>query len=175
MPLTFASSTPRSRPRASSLARYPPKICRPSGTRGSSEFMVSPTGHSPPANSLRPPAHFRRPDQHCKQWPEANKSCLLRPQLLTLWAPLDTRPTPPLPPPAEVLPNSKLQVIGLKSRYSPGDRLELLCQADFSRPAPSLGWLVNGRPVSNFRFRTSHSARRRRHPASKQISLASPS
>jgi hypothetical protein len=46
-----------------------------------------------------------------------------------------------------VLPNSKLNLIGLRGLYSPGDRVELNCLSDFSRPAAALSWFINGRRV----------------------------
>lgn len=47
-----------------------------------------------------------------------------------------------------VLPSSRLQVVGLKNRYSLGDQVELQCSSDFSRPAAALSWFVNGQRVS---------------------------
>lgn len=39
-------------------------------------------------------------------------------------------------------------MVGLRDSYAIGDRVELSCHSDFSRPRPSLSWFVNGLRVS---------------------------
>lgn len=43
-----------------------------------------------------------------------------------------------------VLPRARPKVSGLKQRYALGDRVELLCAGDYSRPVAALAWLING-------------------------------
>lgn len=50
-----------------------------------------------------------------------------------------------------MLPHLKLSVIGLRSFYSPDERVELYCSSDFSRPAGALAWFINGQRVSCWR------------------------
>lgn len=47
-----------------------------------------------------------------------------------------------------MLPHLKLAAAGLKSSYALGERVELQCSSDFSRPPGALAWFINGQRVS---------------------------
>lgn len=57
-------------------------------------------------------------------------------------------PILPLACKPKVLPQSRLAVSGFKSRYALGERVELVCSSNFSRPRGALAWFINDLRVS---------------------------